>query len=412
MAPFDLNLLLGATGSSLVYLAIGFAFGFILESAGFGDSRRLAAQFYFRELRVLKVMFTAIIVAMTLIFLSTALGLLDFDDVWVNPTYLWPGIVGGLIMGVGFIIGGYCPGTSLVSMATLKVDGAFFVMGVVAGVLAFGESVAYFNDFWHSSFMGRFTLPEMLGMDTGVVVFALVIVALLMFWGFGLISKAIYRENEDHSPLKLRLSAALLLLLLSASLIFYKQPDLDKNWTFLAAEYGTRLEQREVYIDPAELLQLMNNDYVELILYDLRNESDWNQFHLVDAERVPLEQLAEQRDRIKSLPQNAVIVLVSNDEILSTRAWKRLMALAKPNAYILEGGINHWLNVYGVADEEVGAHGAASLEIQDGTLRHPFKMALGERHAASRPDEHHAPQREYTPKVKLLKKVVRSGGCG
>ncbi|MGD2160905.1 MAG: YeeE/YedE thiosulfate transporter family protein, partial [Gammaproteobacteria bacterium] len=369
MAPFDLNLLLGATGSSLVYLAIGFAFGFILESAGFGDSRRLAAQFYFRELRVLKVMFTAIIVAMTLIFLSTALGLLDFDDVWVNPTYLWPGIVGGLIMGVGFIIGGYCPGTSLVSMATLKVDGAFFVMGVVAGVLAFGESVAYFNDFWHSSFMGRFTLPEMLGMDTGVVVFALVIVALLMFWGFGLISKAIYRENEDHSPLKLRLSAALLLLLLSASLIFYKQPDLDKNWTFLAAEYGTRLEQREVYIDPAELLQLMNNDYVELILYDLRNESDWNQFHLVDAERVPLEQLAEQRDRIKSLPQNAVIVLVSNDEILSTRAWKRLMALAKPNAYILEGGINHWLNVYGVADEEVGAHGAASLEIQDGTLR-------------------------------------------
>ena len=315
-------------------------------------------------------------------------------------------------MGVGFIIGGYCPGTSLVSMATLKVDGAFFVMGVVAGVLAFGESVAYFNDFWHSSFMGRFTLPEMLGMDTGVVVFLLVLVALLMFWGFGLISKAIYRENEDHSPLKPRLSAALLLLLLSASLIFYKQPDLDRKWTFLAEEYGTQLEQRNVYIDPAELLQLMNDDYIELILYDLRNESDWNQFHLVDAERVPLEQLAEQRDRITSLPENAVIVLVSNDEILSTRAWKRLMALAKPNAYILEGGINHWLNVYGVAEEEVGAHGATSLEIQDGTLRHPFKMALGERHAASRPDEHNAPKREYTPKVKLLKKVVRSGGCG
>jgi len=412
MAPFDLNPLLGVTGSSLVYLAIGFAFGFILESAGFGDARRLAAQFYFRELRVLKVMFTAIIVAMTLIFLSTALGLLDFDDVWVNPTYLWPGIVGGLIMGVGFIIGGYCPGTSLVSMATLKVDGAFFVMGVVAGVLAFGESVAYFNDFWHSSFMGRFTLPEMLGMDTGVVVFALVLIALLMFWGFGLISKAIYRETEDHSPLKLRLSAALFLLLLSASLIFYKQPDLDKKWTFLAAEYGTQLEQRNVYIDPAELLQLMNDDYIELVLYDLRNESDWNQFHLVDAERVPLEQLAEQRDRIKSLPENAVIVLVSNDEILSTRAWKRLMALAKPNAYILEGGINHWLNVYGVAEEEINAHGATSLEIQDGTLRHPFKMALGERHAASRPDEHHAPRREFTPKVKLVKKVVLSGGCG
>ena len=234
MAPFDLVALLGVTGSYLVYLAIGFAFGFILESAGFGDARRLAAQFYFSELRVLKVMFTAIIVAMTLIFLSTALGLLDYDEVWVNPTYLWPGIVGGLIMGVGFIIGGYCPGTSLVRMATLKVDGIFFVLGVITGVLAFGDTVAYFNNFWNSSYMGRFTLPEMLGLDTGLVVILLVLMALAMFWGFGLISKAVYAEKEDHSPLKLRISAAFILLLVSGSLVFYNQPDPERKWQLLA----------------------------------------------------------------------------------------------------------------------------------------------------------------------------------
>jgi hypothetical protein len=107
-----------------------------------------------------------------------------------------------------------------------------------------------------------------------------------------------------------------------------------------------------------------------------------------------------------------VIVVVSNDEILSTRAWKHLMAIAKPNAYILEGGINHWLNIYGVAEEEISDHGAVSLAVKDGRLRHPFKMALGSRHAASRPDEHHSPYRDYTPKVQLLKKVARSGGCG
>ena len=205
MAPYDLTALLGIPLSYLVYLVIGFCFGFVLESAGFGDSRKLAAQFYFRELPVLKVMFTAIIVAMTLVFLSTALGLLDYDEIWVNPTYLWPGIVGGLIMGVGFIIGGYCPGTSLVSMATLKVDGVFFVMGVIAGVLAFGDTVSYFNNFWNSSFMGRFTLPELFGLETGVVVVLLVLMALAMFWGLGLISKAVYGEQEDHSPVKLRL---------------------------------------------------------------------------------------------------------------------------------------------------------------------------------------------------------------
>jgi hypothetical protein len=412
MAPFDLVADLGIQASYLVYLAIGFAFGFVLESAGFGDARRLAAQFYFRELVVLKVMFTGIVVAMTLVFLSTALGLLDYDEVWVNPTYLWPGIVGGLIMGLGFIIGGYCPGTSLVSLATLKVDGTFFVLGVITGVLAFGDTVAYFNSFWNSSFMGRFTLPELFGLDTGVVVFLVVLMALAMFWGFGLISKAVYGVQEDHSPFKLRISAAFILLLVSGSLLFYNQPDPERKWQLLAKEYGPRLEQRTVYIDPAELLHMMNDEYIDLLIFDVRNEQDWNQFHLVDAERVTLEELTAQRKRIMSLPENAVVVLVSNDEILSTRAWQRLMTIAKPNAYILEGGINHWLNIYGVSDDEFEHHGAASLATQDGSLRHPFKMALGARHAASRPDEHHAPQREFTPKVKLLKKVAKSGGCG
>jgi len=196
MAPFDLVGLFGVTASYLIYLAIGFAFGFVLESTGFGDSRRLAAQFYFRENRVLKVMFTAIVVAMTLVFWASALGLLDYDEIWVNPTYLWPGIVGGLIMGVGFILGGYCPGTSLVSMVTLKLDGIFFVLGLIVGILAFGETVGYINQFWNSSFMGRFTLPEFLGLETGLVVFLAVIMALVMFLGFEWIRSTVYGKDK------------------------------------------------------------------------------------------------------------------------------------------------------------------------------------------------------------------------
>ena len=119
-------------------------FGAILEMAGFGDSRKLAAQFYFKDMTVLKVMFTGIVVAAVLIFLSSSLGLLDYDRLWVNPTYLYPGIVGGLIMGVGFIVGGFCPGTSLVAASTLKLDGIFFVLGGLFGVWAFGESVGSF----------------------------------------------------------------------------------------------------------------------------------------------------------------------------------------------------------------------------------------------------------------------------
>lgn len=52
--------------------------------AGFGDSRKLAAQFYFKELTVLKVMFTAIAVAMTLLFGAVGLGLIE--SAWSGST--------------------------------------------------------------------------------------------------------------------------------------------------------------------------------------------------------------------------------------------------------------------------------------------------------------------------------------
>jgi uncharacterized membrane protein YedE/YeeE len=71
---------------------------------------------------------------MLFIFLTAGLGLLDYNLVWVNPTYLWPGIIGGLIMGAGFIIGGFCPGTSLVAAATGKLDGIFFTLGAFFGI--------------------------------------------------------------------------------------------------------------------------------------------------------------------------------------------------------------------------------------------------------------------------------------
>ena len=197
MAPWELSTELGEIAAWTIYLLIGFTFGFILESAGFADSRLLAAQFYWRDLRVIKVMYTAILVAMTLIFWSTALGWLDYDDVWVNPTYLWPGIVGALIMGVGFVFGGFCPGTSLVGLATLKLDAIWFVAGVAVGIFGFGETVSLYNDFWHSGFLGRFTLQDWLGLPTGVVILGLVIMSVLILWIGDILRRRIYGDSHE-----------------------------------------------------------------------------------------------------------------------------------------------------------------------------------------------------------------------
>jgi len=100
MAPFPLETIVGKFGTYLIYVLIGMGFGASLEMVGFGRSTKLTAQFYLRDMTVFKVMFTAVLVAMVLIFGAAGLGFLDFDRIWVPPTYLLPGTLGGLLLGV------------------------------------------------------------------------------------------------------------------------------------------------------------------------------------------------------------------------------------------------------------------------------------------------------------------------
>jgi uncharacterized membrane protein YedE/YeeE len=198
MFPLQLESAVSHMGINSLYVATGFLFGFVLERAGFGNSRVLAAQFYLTEMRVLKVMFTAIITAMLLIFWLAAFGWLDYRSLYINPTHLWPGIVGGFIFGIGFVIGGYCPGTAIVSMATLKLDGLFFVLGLGIGMFLFGENVNHFRAWFDtSSFYGELTLPQWLGWSAGLTVLLAVTMALSMFWAAERVERYFAARNRE-----------------------------------------------------------------------------------------------------------------------------------------------------------------------------------------------------------------------
>ena len=121
----------------LTGIGIGFFFGFSLERAGFGNARKLAGQFYLNDMAVFKVMFTAVLVAMTGVFSLSAWGLLDLGELWINPTFLWAQLFAGFVLGIGFVMSGLCPGTSVVSMASGKLDGFVTVLGTFFGVLVF-----------------------------------------------------------------------------------------------------------------------------------------------------------------------------------------------------------------------------------------------------------------------------------
>jgi uncharacterized protein len=182
-APFFEFGAFGETASLGVALIIGIAFGWFLERSGMGSARKLAAQFYLRDLTVFKVMFTAIVTAMLGAFWLGWMGFLDLSRVYVPETFILPQLAGGLIFGAGFAMGGLCPGTSCVSAATGRIDGFAVVMGMFAGVLVTGVFFDPLQSFYESTPKGTFTLPQLLGIGEGIVVLGIVLIAIAGFRG-------------------------------------------------------------------------------------------------------------------------------------------------------------------------------------------------------------------------------------
>jgi hypothetical protein len=182
-APFFKYGLFGDEAGLVVAFVIGIGFGFFLERAGFGSARKLVSQFYLDDLSVFKVMFTAIVTAMLGVTYLAWTGGLDLSLVYLVPTWWLAQAVGGLVLGVGFVVGGYCPGTSIAALATGRLDGLLYVLGVGAGTLAFALALPRLGGLFEAGALGALTLPQALGLPYGVVVFAVVLMALAGFVG-------------------------------------------------------------------------------------------------------------------------------------------------------------------------------------------------------------------------------------
>jgi len=184
--------------SLVVAFLIGLGFGFFLERGGLGNASKLTAQFYFKDLSVFKVMFTAIVTAMIGVYIFTLMGWLDLSQVFVGNTYLMPQLIGGLMLGAGFIIGGYCPGTSIVSFATGKIDAIVYILGVFFGIFVFGQIYPSVEGFYLSTNMGELTLYNYFGISYGTLVFAVIVMALLGFWGSEVLEKKMAKPQIEE----------------------------------------------------------------------------------------------------------------------------------------------------------------------------------------------------------------------
>lgn len=166
----------------LIALLIGIGFGFSLEQAGFSSSRKLVGMFYGYDTTVIKVFFTAAIVALVGSQLLSFFGLLNLNQVFVNEFYVSASIVGGVIMGAGFIMGGFCPGTGLSALSIGKIDALFYVLGGLTGAFLFGETYPLIQNLANGSYKGAVKIDQALGIPTGLFILLLIVAAVVMFW--------------------------------------------------------------------------------------------------------------------------------------------------------------------------------------------------------------------------------------
>ncbi len=329
----------------VVALLLGIGFGAVLEQAGFSSSRRLAGVFYGYDFTVLRVFFTAAVTAMSGVLLLGYFGLLDTDAIFVNPTWLIPAIVGGIIMGFGFVVGGYCPGTSLCAAAIGKIDAMFFVGGGLLGVLFFGELFPFYEHFYESTSLGPIKVYDSLNIAQGTFAFLLIAIALGAFAVTTILEK---RVNKSQAPSlsfnhRKHILAGVAVLVLGIVLLIL--PDRKTHLIDLVSGPGYGSAHPVKLMDADELAFRIVDHDTKMQVVDARPADAFTQCPLPGSVNVQLRDLFS-KDLVSVLGRrNVKKVILGNNENDERPAALLMGELGYENVVILRGGFDEFNSV-------------------------------------------------------------------
>jgi hypothetical protein len=349
----------------VVAVAIGFGFGFVLERAGFGRAQKLVGQFYGNEMTVFKVMFGAIVTAMLGAVTLSGLGLMDLravSDSATSATYLSPMVVGGLVLGAGFIVSGYCPGTSVVAAASGKLDGLATVAGVVAGTLVYGELLSWdaFAAFTESGYLGQVYLYDLVNLPAAVVALLVTVMAVGCFVGAEKLERVFGREAAPLSPLAPRRFVFAGFGALAAV-----------GLATLALPTSTAATPPAVArISPAELARRVIEEPWKVRVLDLRPLEACAKQRVPGAECAPLEALKDLY--LADASPARALVLVAEGELAGLPAEAR--AYRGP-VLVLEQGFEGW-RAFALSPPPAPSPGATPEELQAYRARAGLHAAL------------------------------------
>jgi hypothetical protein len=322
----------------LVALVIGIAFGFLLEQAGFSSSRKLTGLFYGTDFTVLRVFFTAGVTAMLGVVLLDQLGLLDLDVVYVNPTYVVSALVGGGLMGIGFVVGGYCPGTSFCGAAIGKVDAIVFVAGGFLGVVGFAELFPLVEHMYTAGSFGDLAVYSALGMPRGAFVLAMSAMAIAVF----LVTTRIERRVNPQGPAREFVAGrhrlggvALLSVAVGVSLL----PDRKERLLGAARDEGVRRAEAARIVTADELAFRILDEDPRLLVVDVRGPEEFARMSLPGAVNIPVVEMfgKEWRDVLGHPAREKVFIAETGEDALTAATLAGLLRYERVAA--LEGGL-------------------------------------------------------------------------
>jgi hypothetical protein len=175
----------------VIAIFIGMAFGYIMEASGFSSSRKLVGVFYGYDFAVLRVFFTATLVAMIGLLYMSYFGWIDYKVLYVHPTFIYSASIGGVIMGLGFITGGFCPGTSLCAVAIGKLDGWVFTGALFLGIFVYSLLYPLIEPYYLAQNLGHITVTEYFDISPAWFAFFFTLIAVAMFFVTNIIRKKV-----------------------------------------------------------------------------------------------------------------------------------------------------------------------------------------------------------------------------
>lgn len=325
----------------LMSLLIGLSFGVALERAGFGSSRRLAGIFYFRDMAVLKVMFTAVIVAMLGLSYAKAFGWVTTDNVYFLHTLYAAQIFGGLLFGIGFVMGGWCPGTAAVGLASGKMDALVFLVGAVGGSILYNELYPALAPLTAAD-RGVLFGFDALGLSEAGFAFVFTWVAVGCFWGAEAIEKKRNGVEGYWNSRFLKVFSAVLLVAAFGLFAVHARKDDAPTAALQEKALLTGLQEGADHIEVEELADRLLGGDASLLLVDMRMPEEYAQFHIRTAINI---QAADLPATLAPHKNQGVIVLYSNGMTHPAQARDSLARLGFGNVYLLTDGLQGFLEV-------------------------------------------------------------------